>query len=106
MISFDDFKKLDIRIAKILKVTAHPDADKLYILTIDIGEEQKQIVAGIKKYYSADELINKLIVIVNNLEPVTVRGVESKAMLLAAEDKGKVFLIIPDSPVSPGSKIK
>jgi len=78
MISINDVMKLDLRIANIINAENHPNADKLIVLQIDIGGEKRQIVAGIKKYYSPEELIGKKIVVVANLETVTLRGVESQ----------------------------
>jgi len=106
MISYEDFSKLDLKIAKIKKVEDHPNANKLVVLTIDVGEEEKQIVAGIRKDYTNEELKGKEIVIVNNLEPVTLRGVESNGMLLAASDGDKVVLLQPDKEVTPGAGVK
>lgn len=106
MISFDDFKKLEIITARVEEVRDHPDASKLLILKIDTGEAKKEIVAGIKNYYSKDDLVGKNIVIINNLEPAVIRGIESSAMLLAAQDENGISIIIPDRPVKPGSKVK
>ena len=106
MISYEDFSKLDLRVAEILEVKDHPNADKLYILKIKIGKEKKQIVAGIRKYYSKEELIGKKIVVVNNLEPAKLRGEESNGMLLAASDDKNIVLITTDKDIENGSKIK
>ena len=106
MVSFEDFKKLEIITARVEEVRDHPDAGKLLILKIDTGEVKKEIVAGIKNYYSKEGLVGKTIVIVNNLEPVVIRGVESSAMLLAAQDETGISVIIPDRPVKAGSKVK
>jgi methionyl-tRNA synthetase len=106
MVSFEDFKKLEIKTAKILDVINHPNADKLFILKIDIGGEKKQIVAGIRKQYSKEELIGKDIVVVNNLEPIVIRGEESKGMLLAAQDENIISLLIPDKKIKSGSPVK
>ncbi|MBI2658778.1 methionine--tRNA ligase [Candidatus Woesearchaeota archaeon] len=77
---------LNLKVAKIIEVKEHPNAEKLYILDIDLGNEKRQLVAGIKGYYSADELKNKKIIVVANLKPAKLRGVESKGMLLAGDD--------------------
>jgi len=108
MVSFKDFQKLDFRVATIKEVKDHPNADKLLILNIDLGPEgERQLVAGIKGVYEIEELIGKQIVIVTNLEPATIRGVESKGMLLAAEgEMGKPILIIPEKKTAPNSKIR
>lgn len=116
MITFDDFKKLEIIVARVTNVRDHPNADKLIILEVDTGKatieggqtvgSKKEIVAGIKNFYSKDELIGKDIVIVNNLQPVAIRGVESNGMLLAAEGENGICVIMPDKPVKPGSRVK
>jgi len=105
-ISFDYFKKMDLRIAEIKGCEDVPGADRLYKLTIDAGEE-RQIVAGIKAYYTKEELVGKKIVIVANLEPRTLRGVTSHGMLLAAssEDKSAVVLLTPDKDIPNGAAV-
>ncbi len=106
MVSFEDFKKLEIVTARVEEARDHPDASKLLILKINTGEITKEIVAGIKNYYSKEDLVGKNIVIINNLEPAIIRGIESSAMLLAAQDENGISVIIPDKPVKPGSKVK
>jgi methionyl-tRNA synthetase len=105
-ITFDDFMKLDLRVAEIKACEDVPGADKLYKLTIDLGEE-RTIVAGIKLYYTKEELIGKKIAVVVNLEPRKLRGIESHGMLLAAstEDKSSVVLLTLDRDITNGSKI-
>ncbi len=95
---------LDLKVAKVLEVKDHPDADKLYIFTIDLGKEKRQLVAGLKPYYKKKELKGKNIVVVTNLEPAKLRGVESKGMLLAGDD-GKNIIIITAEKSSPGDQI-
>ncbi|HLF19008.1 MAG TPA: methionine--tRNA ligase subunit beta [Candidatus Omnitrophota bacterium] len=106
MITIDDFKKLDLIIAQIKEVQDHPNADKLYVVKIDTGSEIKQLVAGIKKSYSKEELIGKRVVVVNNLEPATIRGEVSNGMLLAATDEKGVVILITEKEVALGSKVK
>jgi methionyl-tRNA synthetase len=105
-ISFDDFLKVDLRVAEIKACEDVEGADKLYKLTIDVGEE-RTIIAGIKLYYSKEELIGKKIAVVANLEPRKLRGILSHGMLLAAsnEDKSSVVLLILDKDIPNGSKI-
>ena len=91
----DPFSTVDLRVAKIIDVKNHPNADKLYVLTIDLGAEQRTLVAGIKPYVKPEELANRLIVVVANLKPHDFRGVVSQGMLLAAEKEGKVVPIAP-----------
>ena len=106
MVSFEDFKKLELKIAEVESVAPHPNADKLYILGIKVGDIRKTIVAGIRKHYGEDELRGKKIVIVDNLEPSVIRGVESQGMLLAASDEMRPVLIVPESEVKDGTSIK
>jgi len=104
-VPFVEFKKLDIRVAKVLSVENHPNADKLYVLKIDVGGEQRQIVAGLRAYYTPEQLQGKSIVVVTNLEPALLRGVESQGMLLAAQDGPKVLLLQPDAAAAPGARV-
>lgn len=105
-ITFDDFIKLDLRVAEIKACEDIEGADKLYKLTIDMGEE-RLIVAGIKQHYSKEELVGKRIAVVANLEPRKLRGIMSHGMLLAAsnDDKSSIVLLTPDKAVPNGSKI-
>ncbi len=105
-ITFDHFKAMDLRVAEIKTAEDIEGADKLYKLSIDIGEE-RVIVAGIKQFYSKEELIGKKIVVVANLEPRTLRGIISHGMLLAAstEDKSSLTLITADRNIPNGSKV-
>lgn len=135
MPTIEDFLKFEFKIAKIVEAQDHPNADKLLVLKIDVGEieegadlkpvrteenipveeivpsipvpKYKQIVAGIKRSYTKEELVGKHIVVVNNLEPAVLRGVESNGMLLAATGAdGMPVLITPEKPVEPGAKVK
>ncbi len=108
MISIEDFLKVDLRVAVVKHAEPHPNADKLLILKIDAGDgvQDRQIVAGIRNHYKPEELIGKRIVIVNNLAPAVLRGVESQGMLLAAKDGDKVVVLTTEKDVQPGSKIQ
>jgi methionyl-tRNA synthetase len=106
MVSFNDFTKMDLRIAKIISVEDHPNADNLYLLKADIGEKAIELVAGLKNYYSPQELQGKKIVVLINLEPKKIRGVESQGMLLAAQSEQMVSLITPDKELNVGSRIR
>lgn len=106
MVTFEDFKKLELKIARIKEVNDHPQADRLYVLLIDVGDKTKQIVAGIKGSYAKEDLVGRLIVVVDNLEPAMLRGVESQAMLLAAQDTSGISLVTPDREVALGSTVK
>jgi methionine--tRNA ligase beta chain len=106
-IKYDDFAKLELRVAKVLEARPHPNADKLMLLQIDVGGEQKQIVAGIRQHYTPEQLVGKLIIVVNNLEPAMLRGETSNGMLLAATSNEKVILLTVDDPdCVVGAKIK
>ncbi len=106
-IAYEDFAKLELRVAKVLEARPHPNADKLLLLQVDAGGEPKQIVAGIRAHYPPESLVGKLIVIVDNLAPVMLRGEASNGMLLAATSGEQVVLLTPDDPgCVPGAKIK
>jgi len=105
MISFQDFKAMELKVARITAVEDHPNADKLYVLTVDLGDHQRTLVAGIKPYYEKEYLQDKLIVVIVNLEPATIRGVQSEGMLLAAGDGEKVVFLSPEQDIAPGSTI-
>ncbi len=106
-IEFEDFKKLDLRIGTIKAVKVHPDAEKLYILLVDMGEEpDRQLVASLREHYKEDELIGKQVVVVANLKPAVIRGIESNGMLLAAVNrKDQVSLITTDRPIDNNSRV-
>lgn len=135
MPTIDDFMKFEFKVAKIVEVEDHPNADRLYVIKIDTGmtAEQniapenkdandpveaphatpqqpepilKQVVAGIKKSYKKEDLIGKYVVVVDNLEPAVLRGVESQGMLLAASDDEGISIVSPERPVKPGSRVK
>lgn len=106
-ISIDDFRTIDLRVATITAAAAHPNADRLVVLTIDLGSEHRQLVAGIRAHYEPAELVGKQIVVVANLQPATLRGVESQGMLLAASDgDGRLALVTPERPVMSGAAVK
>jgi len=104
-VSIDDFAKLDFRVAKILSCEDHPNADKLYVLKIKIGDEERQIVSGIKKWYKPQDLIDKKVVVIYNLKPVKLRGVKSQGMVLAAEKGKKLSLVSTLEDIPDGAKI-
>ncbi len=104
MISFGDFKKTELKVAKIIEVQEVPEKDRLYKISIDLGEEQRTIVAGLKEFYSIEELTGKTIIVVANLEPAVIAGLKSEAMLLAAKNiDGKYSLLTVDGDVAPGT---
>ena len=106
-ITYADFAKLELRVAKVLEVRPHPNADRLLLVQVDLGDEQKQIVAGIRQHYTPEQLVGKSIIVVNNLEPAMLRGEASNGMLLAATSGEKVILLTVDDPdCVVGAKIK
>ena len=111
-ITFDDFVKLDLRVATITQAEDHPNADRMLRLQVDDGSgTPRQICAGIKGHYEASDLVGKQIVICANLAPRMLRGEESRGMLLAASDAAKgegdrsVILITPSAPIAPGATV-
>jgi methionyl-tRNA synthetase len=105
LISFAEFQKMDIRVGTIRKAEGIPGSKKLLKLTVALDED-RTVVAGLVGYYSEKELTGKQVVIMANLEPIKLMGVESHGMVLAAEDKSGVHLLVPDAETFPGSKIK
>ncbi len=105
-ISYDDFAKLDLRVATVLSAREHPNADKLLLLQIQVDDVEKQIVAGIRGHYQPEELAGRQIIVVNNLQEVVLRGEESNGMLLAASDGDDVVLLRPDRKCEAGAPIK
>jgi len=108
MVSIDAFSDIDIRVGKIVDVQDHEKARKpMYKLTVDFGAEigKRTIIAGIKSFYSKDELLNKKVICVVNLDPKMIAGVESQGMLLAAGEIEKVAVLVPDKDMDEGSKI-
>ncbi len=114
LIAFEDFAKIDLRVARIVQAEPHPNADKLLKLQLDDGSGQpRQICAGVRAYYKPEDLVGRLIVIVANLAPRTLRGEESRGMLLAASDAPKdapegernVVILTPMAEVATGSVV-
>ena len=106
MITIEDFKKVELVIAQIKEAAPHPNADRLYVLKIDTGKEERQLVAGIRSAYTPEQLIGRRVVIVANLQPAVIRGVESQGMVLAASDDNGVCLLAPEREVALGSVVK
>jgi methionyl-tRNA synthetase len=106
-ITFDEFLKVKMRVGKVVEASDHPNADKLVVMKVDIGDEQRQIVAGLKGYYTPDQLVGRNLIIVTNLAPRKMRGVESQGMLLAAStpDHGQVVTLTTSEDIPPGSAV-
>lgn len=109
-IQIDDFIKLDLRVGTITDSQAHPNADRLLKLQVDLGDHQRQICAGIRQFYEPEALVGKQVVVVTNLAPRKIRGEESNGMLLAAsamqgEELADIVVLSPAKPVPPGSTV-
>ena len=105
-IQYDDFARLDLRVATVIDCKPHANADKLLVLQIDLGGETRQICAGLRAHYQPEQLIGKQIIVVANLAPRQMRGEVSQGMLLAATDaSGRVIFICPSEPAAAGSKV-
>ena len=105
-ISYDDFKKLDLRVAKIIKIEEIPGKNKIVKGEIDLGDEMRNVIIGGAEFYQPKDLVCKTVIVVANLEPKKMAGVESNAMLLAADINDKPFWLTVSSDVPPGTKIK
>lgn len=107
LIEFNDWAKVKLKTAKVLEVEEVPGKDKLYRLQVDLGGEQRQLVAGIKPYYPKEELLGKTIVVVANLAPARIAGIESQGMLLAVKTTDGSFCVLTsDKEVSPGTEVE
>jgi methionine--tRNA ligase beta chain len=106
MATIEEFRKLEFKIGVIKEVNDHPDADRLFVIIVDLGDKTKQVVAGIKNSYAKEDLIGKQVVVVDNLDPAVLRGVESQGMLLAASDDSGVVIVSPQRNVKLGSTVK
>ena len=105
MVSINEFRGIELKVATIKKAEPHPNADKLLVLQVDLGSEERQIVAGIRGHYAPEELIGKQVVVVANLETARLRGLESQGMVLAASDGERIMILTPEKQVSPGARI-
>lgn len=107
MLSIEEFMKVELKVAVIREALDHPNADRLYVLKVDLGGgDERQLVAGIRSSYAKEDLVGKQIVVVANLEPATIRGEESQGMILAASDEGGMSVLVPDQEVALGSRVK
>jgi len=106
-IQYDDFAKVQMRVAKVVEAFNHPSADKLIVLKVDLGTEQRQICAGLRGHYDPATLVGRNIIVVVNLAPRMMRGMESNGMLLAASntDHSRVILLTPEADIEPGAQV-
>ena len=105
-VTFEEFRKLDIRVGRIVAVERIRRARRLLLLKVDLGEEERQLVAGLAGYYEPEQLVGKEVVVVANLKPKVIMGFKSQGMLLAAVVDGKPVLLIPEEEVPPGTKVE
>jgi methionyl-tRNA synthetase len=106
MATIDDFRKIELKVAQVKEVSEHPNADKLLVLTLDVGDKTKQVVAGIRGSYTREALLGKYVVLVDNLDPAMLRGVESQGMILAGSDETGMAIISPERSLKIGSVVK
>jgi methionyl-tRNA synthetase len=105
-ITIDDFKKVQLKVGKVLECVDHANANKLLVLKVDLGGgEVRQVVSGIKTWYTPADLVGKSVVVVANLAPAQLRGVESQGMILAASSGDRVIVLSPEKDAAPGSKV-
>ena len=106
MATYDDFKKIEFKVGKIKDVVEHPNADRLYVVTVDLGDKTKQVVAGIRNTYKKEDLIGRQVVVVDNLDPAVIRGAESQGMILAASDENGSSIVTLARETKLGSIVK
>ncbi|MDO8580131.1 MAG: methionine--tRNA ligase subunit beta [Candidatus Omnitrophota bacterium] len=106
MFTIDEFKKMELIVAQIKEVKEHPNADRLYVLKVDTGQGERQLVAGIRSAYTKEQLIGRQVIMVSNLEPAVIRGEESQGMVLAATDEKGVVVLSLEREVALGTKVK
>lgn len=106
-ITFDEFTKVQLRVGRVLEANDHPNADKLIVLKVDLGDEQRQLCAGLKGHYKCEDLVGRNLAIVTNLAPRMMRGIESNGMLLAAvtPDHSQVVVLTAEADIAPGSEV-
>jgi methionyl-tRNA synthetase len=106
MITIEQFQQVELRVATVKTAEPHPNADRLLVLTVDLGTEERQIVAGIRAHYGPATLVGTQVVVVANLEPAKLRGVESQGMLLAASAEGTLAVVRPAAPMPAGAVVR
>lgn len=105
-ISYNDFKNVQLKVGMITAIDDHPNADKLFVMKVDIGEDEpRQLVAGLRPYYAKEQLLGKRIIVVANLEPALLRGQQSNGMLLAAQSGDRVIVLTTDDEIEPGAGV-
>jgi methionyl-tRNA synthetase len=105
-ISVEDFAKVELRVAQVVAAKKHPNADKLLVLTLSLGNEERTVVSGIAKWYRPEDLVGKKVVLVANLKPARLRGVESQGMILAAQEGEDLALVTVEGEIPPGAVVR
>ena len=105
MITIDDFRALDLRIGTVVSAEPHPNADRLIVIKVNLGSEERQLVAGIRDHYSPEELTGRQLVVVANLKSTRLRGIESQGMILAASTDDQLVILGPEQQIAPGAKV-
>lgn len=106
MVTIDEFQKVELRVGTVMAAAPHPNADRLLVLQVRVGDEDRQIVAGIRAHYAPADLVGRQVVVVANLAPAKLRGVESRGMLLAASADDRVVFVTPERPVPSGATVR
>lgn len=105
LVSIDAFRRLDLRVARVTGAERVPGADRLLRLRIDLGGEEREIVAGIAEHYRPEEVVGRSVVVITNLQPARIRGIESRGMLLAAQEGGRLVLVTTDGDIPAGARV-
>lgn len=105
-IQFPDFEKIEIKMGRVSASEKVEGTDKLLKLTIDFGDETRTVLTGMAEFYEPDHFVGKTIPVLANLEPRTIKGIESQGMILAAESDGRPTLLLPESEIEPGSTVR
>ncbi|MFM9419695.1 methionine--tRNA ligase [Thermus scotoductus] len=106
LIGIEDFAKVELRVAEVVAAEKHPNADRLLVLRLSLGNEERTVVSGIARWYRPEELVGKKVVLVANLKPAKLRGVESQGMILAASEGDKLTLVTVEGDIPPGAVVK
>jgi len=106
MITIEEFKKIEMIVARVKEVKEHPNADRLYVLKVDTGKEERQLVAGIRNFYTKEQLLGRQVIIVGNLQPAVIRGEESNGMVLAVTDEKGTSVLMPDRETALGTQVR
>ena len=106
MITIEQFRTVELKVGTVRAAEPHPNADRLLVLRVELGGEERQLVAGIRAHYEPATLVGRQVVVVANLEPAKLRGVESQGMVLAASEGERVVLLRPDEALAPGAVVR